>query len=231
MAQNQAAGLRYRLKRSNRKSIAIYIKDGTIEVRAPLGMERAAIDAFVAAKEAWISERLALSGAQREARMHFSLDYGCTLRLCGKAYPIVPREGRQAGFADGAFFMPPDLTPMQIKAVAIQLYRHIAKNRLPARVTHFSKIMDVTPTNFHVTNAKTRWGSCSQKGSVNFAWRLMMAEEALIDYVVVHELAHLKELNHSARFWAHVAEVLPDYRDREQRFSLLQKQLSMENWD
>jgi len=75
-----------------------------------------------------------------------------------------------------------------------------------------------------------RWGSCSSRGSLNFSWRIMMADDAVIDYVVVHELAHLVEMNHSPRFWAVVAGVLPDYSKRRARLRLLNKKLEGEDW-
>ncbi|MDR2568929.1 MAG: M48 family metallopeptidase, partial [Oscillospiraceae bacterium] len=75
------------------------------------------------------------------------------------------------------------------------------------------------------------WGSCSAKKSLNFSWRLIMADEDVIDYVVVHELAHLIEMNHSVRFWAVVERVLPDYRERQKWLRELQRKLNVEDWD
>lgn len=100
--------------------------------------------------------------------------------------------------------------------------RHISKLRtraaseIPKRVAHFAKIMDVRPTGIKITSAKTRFGSCNSKNSLCFSWRLMLFPPAAIDYVVVHELAHIKEKNHSPAFYAVVAAVLPDYKAREQ---------------
>ena len=74
--------------------------------------------------------------------------------------------------------------------------------------------MGVTVSNITMRNQKTRWGSCSSKGNLNFNCLLMLCPEEIRDYVVVHELAHLKELNHSPDFWAQVAEILPDYKER-----------------
>jgi len=97
--------------------------------------------------------------------------------------------------------------------------RKQAKAILPGRVAHFAAIMGVQPTAMRITGATTRWGSCSSKGSVNFSWRLMLCDDDVIDYVVVHELAHLREMNHSPRFWAIVAGVLPDYKRRKAKLS------------
>ena len=95
--------------------------------------------------------------------------------------------------------------------------RKRAKAVLPSKVEHFASIMGVQPAAIRITGAMTRWGSCSSCGNVNFSWRLMLCDNELIDYVVVHELAHLREMNHSPRFWMIVQRVMPDYKRRQEK--------------
>ena len=90
-----------------------------------------------------------------------------------------------------------------------------AKETIPERVAYFSEIMGVSPSHISINRAKTRFGSCSQNGRINFSCRLMRYPSEAIDYVVVHELAHLVEMNHSAAFYKVVASVLPDYKERK----------------
>jgi predicted metal-dependent hydrolase len=97
------------------------------------------------------------------------------------------------------------------------LCRAQAKAYLQQKCRHFSGIMGLRYGEIKVNGAKTRWGSCNRKGGLNFTYRLMFVPEELRDYVVVHELAHLKEMNHSDRFWAVVEQVMPDYRARRKR--------------
>ncbi len=97
----------------------------------------------------------------------------------------------------------------------IQVLRALAAVELPRRVEYYQTIMGVLPTGIKITSAKTRFGSCSSKNSLCFSWRLMLYPSEAIDYVVVHELAHIKEKNHSSAFYKVVAEVLPDYKQRE----------------
>lgn len=88
----------------------------------------------------------------------------------------------------------------------------------------------MTPSAVKVGSANTRWGSCSGKNSLNFTWKLILASEAAVDYVVVHELCHILQHNHSARFWQEVGRVLPDYKEREKLLRQLQKRLVTEDW-
>jgi len=107
----------------------------------------------------------------------------------------------------------------RLDAESIEKYRKLAKRDLTGRALRFAKLMSVTPAAIKINGAKTRWGSCSAKKNINFSWRLIMTGDDVIDYVVVHELAHLTEMNHSKRFWAIVEGVLPDYRERRARLN------------
>ena len=216
--------------RSKRKTVAIHIYNGAIEVRAPLKMPESGIEQFIKSKEKWIADRLALSRQNKKKREDFRLDYGDTVKCFGDLYIIAGKEHIHFEIENEYFYIPPGLTPEQIKQACIRIYRKFAKTCLLTKTIDFAKLMSVTPVDVKITGAKSRWGSCSKKG-INFAWRLMMADEGVIDYVVVHELAHIIEMNHSKRFWAIVESILPDYKERKRRLKGLQNQLEKEDWD
>jgi len=91
-------------------------------------------------------------------------------------------------------------------------YRRKARERIGQRIAYFAALMGVTYRRISIRSAKTRWGSCSSEGNLNFHWKLVLMPEHVMDYVVIHELAHRKEMNHSARFYAVVAQQMPDYK-------------------
>ncbi len=221
----------YTLIRSRRKTIALYVRNGQAEVHAPMNAPKHSIDQFVISKEKWIQDKLAASSERQAQREAFALGYGAQVAYRGRLFPIAARPGKQVSFDEQCFYMPPSLTAEQIKHACIQIYRLLAKRDLTNKVVDFSKRMGATPLAVKINGAKTRWGSCSGQRSLNFSWRLMMADDAAIDYVIVHELAHLMEMNHSDRFWAIVEGVLPDYKARQTQLKDVQNKLSMEDWE
>ena len=104
-----------------------------------------------------------------------------------------------------------DLTDTQ-KAALTQRYIAAAKEYFPKRAAYFQQFTGGTYNRITIRDQKTRWGSCSARGTLSFNWRLMLAPPAILDYVVVHELCHLTHMNHSAAFWQAVEAVYPDYR-------------------
>ena len=218
--------LDYRLIRSNRKTIAIHIsKDAAVEVRAPLRASKAAIDGFVSSKQDWIRKHRAARERRIEQKAAFELRYGDAVSVQGARCPIEAKAGSRIGFDGQRFFLPPGLPPEEIKRAVIKVYRLIAKNVLTNKVAACAKRIGLMPAAVKINGAKARWGSCSGKNSLNFSWRLMLGDMDVIDYVTVHELAHIKEHNHSKRFWAVVESVLPDYKERRKKLKELQTAL------
>ena len=219
----------YSLTRSNRKSIALYVRDSGLEVRAPFRMSKAEIDRFVEQKKDWVDGKITELAERQKQKKEFTIYYGSRVLYRGQKWFVGGVAGKKVYF-DRAFCIPCYLTPQQCKRACVQIYRLLAKRDLSEKVLSFGKQMGVNPSGIKINGAKTRWGSCSAKKALNFSWRLMMAEDDVIDYVVVHELAHIKEMNHSAKFWAIVEGILPDYKERKKKLKELQKRLSTEDW-
>lgn len=221
----------YTLVRSGRKTLAIHItKEATVEVRAPMTLSKAQIDQFVAEKASWIAKHQREVALRNEQKEGFALTYGDTVAYLGKSYPIEARLGNRVGFDGQAFTLPYGWDSQRIQQGIIAVYKGLAKETLQRKVAYYSALMGVSPSGVKVNSASTRWGSCNSRGGLNFSWRLILAEDAVVDYVVVHELAHIKEMNHSPRFWAVVAQILPDHQDRRENLKTLQHLLERQGW-
>lgn len=219
----------YNLIRSKRKTISIHItKEAVVEVRAPLKCSKAQINRFVTSKQDWIQKHLSMQNNRLKHKADFKLDYGCHVTIQGMEYEITARQGNRIGIDGSCLYLPEGLPADELKAAVIKVYRLIAKKVLTEKVHIYSSKSGLKPAAVKINGAKTRWGSCSGTNSINFSWRLMMADDDVIDYVVVHELAHIKEHNHSERFWAVVADIMPDYKEKQIKLKCLQNKLADE---
>lgn len=228
---NDINAIKYNIIRSERKTIAIRItKEAAVEIRAPLRISDSGIKSIVLEKKEWIENQMQARLQTNERRELFKLDYGVPALLLGKEYRIGSREGDHYGFDGESFFMPANLDGTQIKRTMIEIYKQLAKKILTEKTMRFAEKANLFPSAVGITSAKTRWGSCSGKNSVNFSWRLITASDEVTDYVVLHELAHIREHNHGRRFWKFVSELMPDYRQREEKLKKLQKVLAEQDW-
>ena len=201
--------------RSRRKTIAVEItKEGGVLVRAPLKLARREVLAFVHQNRGWIARKLAQARVLQEERTPRRFQEG-------EPFPFLGEQHRLRYVAGGEYLLKENgefLLGADLSARAGDLfrtwYRARAREILEDRVAQFALRMGLTCRSVRITDAKERWGSCNAAGSLNFAWRLVMAPPPVIDYVIVHELAHLVEMNHSRRFWGRVGRILPDYAQR-----------------
>lgn len=220
----------YQMKRMKRKTVGIYItKEGSVEVRAPYSAPKAEIDRFVREKEAWILSHQAKALERKQMRDSYKIQPGGPVLFLGREYPSERSQNRAVSFNATGFLLP-ETSSEELRAALADFYRRAAKEYFPKAVERFAPLIGKSPKQVRITSAKTRWGSCSAKGGLNFSWRLMFAPPEEIDYVAVHELAHLIELNHSPRFWAIVEAILPDYRARRQALAELQEILLRQGW-
>ncbi len=228
--ENHAGGHNYILKRSKRRTLGIYIKDAKVEVRAPRAARKADIEAFIASKAEWIKKHVDAQEERIRQREDFKLAFGSRLSFRGNEYPIRMTAGKRAGFDGECFYIPAGASEDDMRRVLCGVYKKLASELLKEKTAAYAKIMKAAPHTVKINSARTRFGSCSTKNSINYSWKLVMAGDEEIDYVVVHELAHLFEHNHSPRFWNIVEGVLPDYRIRKLRLKILSEKLRAEGW-
>lgn len=222
--------MKYAIKRSNRKSISIYVtKEANVEVHAPYFVSKTQLDEIVQQKQAWILTHLAIQKEQKTRREEFALKEGSPVLLWGQTYCIAETRQKEI-FIKSPFLYLPKGEGVEKKEQMIDFYKKTAKEFLPERVKYYAEHMKVAYKSVQITSAKTRWGSCSGDNRLHFTWRLMMANRMAIDYVVVHELAHGKEHNHSAAFWDIVQRYYPFYEKAQEDLKQLALQLRTQDW-
>jgi predicted metal-dependent hydrolase len=204
------------LVRSSRKTIAIIVRpDGQLIVRAPRHASQAQIDQFISEKLEWIHARQAEAQQRQAQRASPRYTTGEMFLYLGQSYPLEIVNHPIKGFSlvDGVFKLSAQAQP-RAQAAFTAWYKIQARVVIEELVRFFAGQFHLTYHRVRISSARTRWGSCSTSGTLSFTWRLVMAPPEIIDYVVIHELAHTIEPNHSVRFWQQVGQMLPDYANR-----------------
>lgn len=200
----------YQVVRSNRKSVALVIdNEANLIVRAPMQMPDTTIDEFVRKKRRWINEKQQQVAVFGEKHPPVVVETGESIMYLGSNYAIIKDDVDSVEVSGNELLVPENF---DVSALTVWL-KEQAMQIITERVALYANIMGVTPGTVKLSEAKARWGSCSTKNNLNFAWRLIMCPLSVIDYVVVHELSHISYKNHSPAFWARVKTVLPNYED------------------
>lgn len=215
--------------RGQRKTLSIYVRNdanASVEVHCGLNTPDSVIEDFLLQKSSWINKTRAKVLQEIENTSlspNFSLTNGAELLLLGQICPLIFEGSGAPCFNGKQFVLPTRLegNTEALRATLKNIYKQIARKYLTSLVQTHAEIMDVQPTGIKITSAHTRWGSCSAKNSLNFSYKLMMAEPECIRYVVIHELAHIRHHDHSTRFWSLVASHAPDYRAQAARLKAL----------
>lgn len=232
MSIEKNTGIEYTLVRSPRKTIGIKITpDCKVEVRASRYVPVSEIERAIVENKDFIIKALARQAAQSRERDSFEVTFGSVLLYLGKEYELKEGTDGTVGFRPDGFYAPESLPKEKIKPYIVMLYKRLAERYIGVYLPDIAKRMGVTPKAVKINSARTRWGSCSGKNSLNFSWRLIMADEETVEYVIIHELSHIKEHNHSDRFWDTVEKYCPNYREAERKLKLLSEKLSRENWE
>lgn len=205
----------YVLKRSGkRRSIGLRIDDGGLTVAMPLRASEKWLHSVLQEKASWIVEKLAGWQAKKPEPVRWvdgqSIQFmgeDLSLRVVTSLFDAPPLlRGRQlfVHVTDSA-------NVAVIEGVVTQWYRREAEVLFRECVAHYAPLLNVSPSEVKLSSARTQWGSCTARGTVYLNWQLIKLPLRLVDYVVVHELSHLAEMNHSAAFWRVVKSACPDY--------------------
>lgn len=212
--------IRYKLQRSRRKTASIYVeRDGQVTVIAPAELTDPQIERLLESNRRWIYKHLAEWSDLNATRVSRQFVNGEGFLYLGRSYrlKLVSAQEKPLQLKDGHFCLRADLrTPSQAAAAFREFYRDRGIVRINQRIDYFKARMDVEPKSIRIQDLKHRWASWTPGGNLNFHWKCMMAPARILDYIVVHELAHLLVADHSARFWNEVDKLLPDYSERKE---------------
>jgi predicted metal-dependent hydrolase len=206
-----------------RKKISFrFAPDGILEIHTPLRFALKKIEQLIIDNQQIIDDL-----RKRTPQRHIpDLSENAPFYLLGRHYPLH-LTCRLLMFDEK--FMIPNGNEESKKASIITLYRQLAAKIINARVDIYKQIMNLYPEKIRISSASTRWGSCSTNKTLSFSWKLIQCPLECVDYVVVHELAHLAEMNHSEAFWRKVGEVIPEYREKKEQLNAFAAQLPY--WD
>ena len=220
----------YQIFRSRRKTLALQVKQGQVFVRAPLHLDEQFISSFIQKKETWLKAKI----SEQNQTVDLCCDYtqGAKLFLFGQLVTLnivftrsVSKNDIYRSTVDNnqqvlviAFplyqqknlALKSQLTAAVKKSIERYLKQQAVKIILP-KVEQYSQLTQLVPTSIKIRQYRARWGSCNNRGELNFNYLLMMLPITVINYVIVHELCHLRYLNHSTDFWRLVAKHYPDY--------------------
>lgn len=202
--------------RSKRRTFAIEVhSDARVVVRVPLRASDDLIEKIIHKRRSWIHQKQEL--ARERCRLIPKREFadGEGLMYLGGMYRLKVVEEQAAPLLfNGGFLLSKDHVD-RARDLFIGWYRKEAFRKISDRVLYHASVSGIKCGRVNITGAGKRWGSCSPNGNLNFSWRLIMAPLGVVDYVVLHELAHISEKSHSKRFWLKVDELCPDYRLHE----------------
>lgn len=164
---------------------------------------------FVLASRSWIFE----TQARVDQRQRL-LDLG-VIDWRGEQFSIVESDDRSGVCLGQGVIFAGHPEKYGRRMLVEKWMRGRARSEFESKIDTWGQLMDLMPEKLRVADQRSRWGSCSSRKTLSLNWRLMMAPESVLDYIVIHELAHLKEMNHSSRFWQLVAQFCPEYRQAE----------------
>lgn len=200
-----------KIVRSNRRTMALHLMpDGTIEVRAPSLMPKFFINDFIYKNSAWIEKRI--GKVQKRAKKRQYIEREKFLYL-GNEYELKIGNYVRIEIREDKLLFPLALKFRAQKELE-NWYKFRAKELITSQVTHYAKEMNTSYADLRFSDTSSKWGSCTHDNRLQFNWRLIMAPLLVLRYVIIHELTHTLEKNHSHKFWARVSAFNPSYKQQ-----------------
>jgi predicted metal-dependent hydrolase len=208
------------IRTPRKRTASINIVQGHVQVIVPETLSEQRIEAIIQQRRQWIQQKLRLQSEQVPARAKEYVS-GESFSYLGKNYRLkviehVPTEVKlKCGMLQVGVYpnIPQQDKQDYIRQQLVQWYQYHAKERLQEKTHRFARMLNVKPRSISIRDFSSRWGSCLVTDDISYNWRIVIAPHAIVDYVVVHELCHLLEHNHSEPFWKTVGKIIPNYRE------------------
>lgn len=211
--KNQYKDIEYSLKKSDRRTTSIYIeRDGSVSVLAPEPFDMERVEGILEKKRRWIYRNLAEWEDLNRTRVHREYVNGESFLYLGRGYQLklVAKQDVPLKLMQGQFHLKRSEIPNAPKHFR-EFYKAKLISKLEERIEGYGARLALLPSKIKIMELQNRWGSCTPEGSINIHWKCAMLPLNVLDYVVVHELAHLKYQNHTPAFWRTIEKVMPDY--------------------
>jgi predicted metal-dependent hydrolase len=220
--------LHYELERRQRRTVGLKITATGLVIHAPKRISQSHLESLIVLKADWIRKKLASLSENKIPSLQWQ--NGEQLLLLGNPLTLAIKHdvrSKAVDYEPGVLklAMPNHNDEAAVSRKVLQWYKKQALTDFARRLELFSARLGVALPKLFLSNAQSRWGSCNSRKEIRLNWRLLQAPPHIINYVVCHELAHLKEMNHSAKFWAVVASIYPDYKSAEKELKALSPQL------
>lgn len=208
------------IRTNRRKTASISVIQGQVQVNVPRTVPQAWVEKFIAKRRSWIQNKLHQQTLSKKNYVN-----GESFTLLGKNYSLRLNPGPEMQemvctlgdelIVQEDLNLPPTQRTQMIQIRLACWYKNIAERQLPAQTRAYARKMRVEPKSILVKHYKTRWGSCSRKNDIRYNWKIIIAPQPIVDYVIVHELCHILEHNHSRDFWQCVERFMPDFKERQ----------------
>ena len=202
----------YLLRRSRRRTIGLTIDQRGLRIAAPVRARLGDIEKLIHTHGSWVLDKLA-SWRDKPLPTKLEVRDGTVLSLLGEAWTVTLSDiGRARWQFAGQHIYLKRNSAVDLGQLLEMALREKARTIFAERLRHYAPRLGVAEPPLRLSSARTRWGSCAHHGGISLNWRLIFMPLAIVDYVVCHELAHLKEMNHSPRFWSVVEQLCPNWR-------------------
>lgn len=208
--------IEFSLSKSNRRTASVHIeRDGSVSLIVPETLSEEKVHEVIEKKRSWIYKKMAEWQDLNSSRIVREFRNGEGFLYLGSSYRLKLISGQKSPLIlkNGFFCLEKTELPKAEEHFK-DFYRDKGRQKITERVALYARKMGVIPNQTRILELKNRWASCSEKGNLNFHWKCLMAPLSVIDYIIVHELAHMIQANHTEAFWNEIDKVLPDYQDR-----------------